>query len=71
MRRAFRRPVEPTEVDGMLEYFAAVCPDATSFEAAIRETLAMVLISPDFLYLVEPSANSKRSITDVRCRMSD
>lgn len=64
MRRAFRRPVANAEVDMMVAYFQEVRPTFTTFEEAIRETLAMVLVSPDFLYLVEPSSGKVRELTD-------
>lgn len=57
--RAFRRPATTADVDSKLAFFRKVRPKVASFEAAIRETLAMVLISPQFLYLVEPSDPSK------------
>ncbi len=64
MRRAFRRPVANEEVDMMVAYFQEVRPTFATFEEAIRETLAMVLVSPDFLYLVEPSSGKVRELTD-------
>ncbi len=69
MARAFRRPVEPAEVDQMMELYAKVRPRSASFEQAMREVLAMVLISPDFLYLLEPrddssDAHKKQPLTD-------
>ena len=64
MRRAFRRPVTTDEVDMMLAYFLEVRPTFASFEEAMREALAMVLVSPDFLYLVEPSSGKSRTLTD-------
>ncbi len=54
MARAFRRPVDKTEVEQMMRLYATIRPRAVSFEAAMRDVLAMVLISPDFLYLLEP-----------------
>lgn len=54
MRRAYRRPVQDFEVNSMLRLFSQIRPMSASFEDAIRETLALVLVSPDFLYLVEP-----------------
>ena len=53
MTRAFRRPVDDASVDTMLNYFTTIRPTARSFEQAIRETLTMVLVAPDFLYRVE------------------
>ena len=52
MRRAYRRPVESAEVEQMMElFYAKIRPRSASLESAMREVLAMVLISPDFLYL--------------------
>jgi hypothetical protein len=64
MKRAFRRPISPTEVEAMVSFFKSIRPEFPTFEEAIRETLAMVLIRPDFLYLMEPAGNKKRSIGD-------
>ena len=68
LRRAYRRPVTRGEVDGMMALFRKIRPKADSFEVAMREVLAMALISPDFLYLAEPrsttTGNKKQSLTD-------
>ncbi|MEM1295250.1 MAG: DUF1592 domain-containing protein [Verrucomicrobiota bacterium] len=64
LRRAFRRPVEESEVGLYLRLFDHARPTKDSFEAAIREPLAMALISPDFLYLLEPSSSEKRPLND-------
>ena len=64
MRRAFRRPIHDEEIVPYYRFFRSTHPEMETFEDAIRETLAMVLISPDFLFLVEPSGSSKRSISD-------
>jgi hypothetical protein len=64
MRRAFRRPIHDEEIAPYYRFFRTTRPEMETFEDAIRETLAMVLISPDFLFLVEPSGSSKRSISD-------
>jgi hypothetical protein len=69
MDRAFRRPVDKTEVEQMMPLYASIRPQAASFEAAIRDVLAMVLISPDFLYLLEPrdelnAGTKKQSLSD-------
>jgi hypothetical protein len=55
MERAFRRPVPKAEVEQMLEFFISIRSDFPSFEAAMRETLAMVLIRPEFLYILPPT----------------
>ncbi len=53
MRRAYRRTVEPKELDQTIGLFEALRPQLPSFEDAVRETLASVLVSPHFLYIVE------------------
>ncbi len=64
IQKAFRRPVSAREISPYLRFFANVRQKTPSFEEAIRETMAMVLISPDFLYLFEPAAEQKRRLTD-------
>ena len=64
MRRAYRRPVRPAEVRPMLRFFDTVRPTVDSFEAAMRETLAMVLVSPDFLYRVEKGRAGSSRVRD-------
>ncbi len=49
MGRAYRRPATDNEVDRFHKVYNLVAPEMKSFEAAMRETLAMVLISPQFL----------------------
>ena len=48
--RAFRRPASKAEVDRFAQIYKLVQPELKTMEAAMRETLAMVLISPQFLY---------------------
>ena len=53
-RRAFRRPVEPAEIDRLLTLFDRAQGRGQSYEASVRFALKGVLISPNFLFLVEP-----------------
>jgi mono/diheme cytochrome c family protein len=62
MTRAFRRPVEDAEVARLVDFHSSIRADFPTLEEAMRETLAMVLIQPDFLYLLEPSGATKRPI---------
>ena len=62
MNRAMRRPVEDDAVQAMLGYFTTVRPTVERFEEAFRETLAMVLISPEFLYRIESSRESNAAL---------
>jgi hypothetical protein len=64
MTRAFRRDVTDKEVSKFVDFFQSIRPEYPSFEEAIRETLSMVLIQPDFLFLVEPAGDEKREITE-------
>lgn len=50
MTRAFRRPVRSEEVENYAHIYKIVAMDLPTIEEAMRETLAMVLISPDFMY---------------------
>ncbi|MDF1840544.1 MAG: DUF1592 domain-containing protein [Rubripirellula sp.] len=50
MSRAYRRPANQAEVERFLAIHDLVAPELGSMEAAMRETLAMVLVSPQFLY---------------------
>ena len=48
--RAFRRPASEAEVKRFEQIYRMVLPELKTMESAMRETLAMVLISPQFLY---------------------
>ena len=64
MTRAYRRPVTPKETGAMFDLYRVIRKRSDSFEAAMRETLALVLATPDFLYLVEPTAAQRRALND-------
>lgn len=53
LSRAFRRPASPGEIDRFAQIYDIFAADSPTFEQAMRETLAMVLISPQFLYHTE------------------
>ena len=55
--RAWRRPVTDAEVAKLVKDFTAFYQHGSNFDAAIRDAFAMVLSSPNFLYLVEPTAD--------------
>jgi hypothetical protein len=50
MQRAFRRPVVREEIDQYLRIYKIYDAEFGTLEGAMRETLAMVLVSPQFLY---------------------
>ena len=52
--RAFRRPVEPAEVQKFLAVHDRAMARGDAYDAAVRLMLTGVLVSPHFLFLVEP-----------------
>ncbi|MCP4742185.1 MAG: DUF1595 domain-containing protein, partial [Actinomycetales bacterium] len=65
MTRAYRRSVSNDEVELFARIYEMVKPDLKTMEATMRETLAMVLISPQFLYHTESD-----SATDTHSAMA-
>ena len=59
MERAFRRPIGEYDLAHVLSFYDEVRLDSDSFEAAMREAFAMILISPEFLYLFEPNLSTE------------
>ena len=65
MARAWRRPVSDADVESVLSFYTEIRPASASFEEAMRESLALILIAPEFLYLVEPQVEeSRRALTE-------
>ncbi|TWU07894.1 DUF1592 domain-containing protein [Stieleria varia] len=66
MTRAFRRPVTEDEVEQTAGLFDTIRPQSESFEQALRETFASVLVSPHFLYIVEQASRQSENnrVTD-------
>ncbi len=62
MARAWRRPVDDLELDQYVSFFNSLDDEFPVFEERMRETLAMVLISPNFLFLLEPAGQEKRPL---------
>ncbi len=58
MTRAFRRPVDEAELAGSLALYDKLRTGSPSLEIAVRDVLSLVLVSPEFLYLVEPRTGS-------------
>ncbi len=58
-RRAFRRPVQAGEVDRILTMFDRGFARGDGFVPSLRLALKAVLISPHFLFLVEPEPDQK------------
>ena len=64
MRRAWRRPIQGSEIEIALSQFKAARKDRSLVEA-MKIPLTSILTSPNFLYLVEPAAeNSSERLDD-------
>jgi len=51
--RAYRRPIAPSDIQPLMNLFAAGRKDGGTFEAGIETALRAILVSPDFLFRVE------------------
>ena len=56
LRRAYRRDITADEVARVLESFQQFRQLTNNFRSALRSTMATILISPEFLYLVETTS---------------
>lgn len=52
--RAFRRPASKEQVDRLLKIFEARQKEGETFEASVRTAVLAVMISPSFLFRIEP-----------------
>ncbi len=67
VRRAYRRPAKPEEIDRLMKLFALAESKGDSFDRAIRLPLKAVLVSPHFLFRIEDDpkdANTVRTLND-------
>ncbi len=63
LSRAWRRPVNRKEVRRYAGFYRKLRSEFPDLESALRETLVMALVAPDFLYLLEPAAGESRPLT--------
>lgn len=69
MKRAYRRPVTPKEIEDKLKLFVSLRKNAPSFTEAIKSPLTAILVSPHFLYLAEAPRTTRvstRSLSNSR-----
>lgn len=59
--RAFRRPIRQDEVQRLLSIFDLARGDGESFDSAVGICLQAILVSPHFLYRVEPDRAPDRA----------
>jgi mono/diheme cytochrome c family protein len=64
--RAFRRPVEAQEVDGLLEIHNKALQRGRSFEQGLALAVQTVLVAPDFLFRIEKERNLPGVATSYR-----
>lgn len=50
--RAFRRPLEPGELEGLMSFFEVARSEGEGFDAGLSLALQAVLLSPHFLYRI-------------------
>ena len=70
--RAWRKEVSNEEEQKLVSFFKKIRPDFPTYEEALKETLVMVLVSPEFLFLTEPGndINRKLNAFEVASRLS-
>ncbi len=54
-RRAWRRPVEPVEIERLMKLYTVARADGESFDAGVKLALKAAIVSPHFLFLGEES----------------
>ena len=62
-RRAWRRPVEPAEVDELMRLYDSAIKDGESFESGVKLTLQAALVSPHFIFRGEIPSGAVASTT--------
>jgi hypothetical protein len=58
-QRAYRRPITVAEESALLNVYRNSMASGRSFEESIKDTLLVVLTSPQFLFLIESSTSSE------------
>lgn len=54
IRRAWRRPAQPMEVDGLMKLYDLAAKNGDGFDARVKLAMKGVLVSPHFLFVGEP-----------------
>ena len=55
--RAYRRPITPPEESALMAVYSKSAAGGRTFQEAVKDTLLVVLTSPQFLFLVETSSS--------------
>jgi hypothetical protein len=64
MQRAYRRKINDADMTWVMSYYKKIRPDYADLESTVREVLAIVLASPDFLYRLEPQGQEGQAVGD-------
>lgn len=64
MQRAFRRSLNPGELNRYMDFWRSIKDDFNSYEDGVKEVLVAVLCSPNFIYLFEPETPEKSKKSD-------
>jgi mono/diheme cytochrome c family protein len=70
LSRAFRRPATDDEVARFAKIFTALKPELKTIEATLRETLALALVTPQFLMHNGTPTNPQEKRCDLAGRLS-
>jgi len=62
LRRAYRRPVTPDEINAKLRQYEKAKADGATLVQAIKRPLTAVLCSPNFLFLAEPKSGGVKGV---------
>jgi len=57
--KAFRRPIEPEEVEPYVAFVEQEMAEGRDFKAALRQAIAAMLTAPSFVFLAEPNPNER------------
>lgn len=68
VRRAYRRPVDDNDLQRPMQFFQDALASTGDFEAGIEAALSCILVSPHFLFRIEPAAEDQ---SDSPRRLSD
>jgi len=70
MKRAWRRPITPDEVERKRKLFHELRPDCDDLQEALVEVLSTVISSPNFLYIEQPKDEDQLSDFELATRLS-
>ena len=70
IEKAFRRPVSEEEQKPFHQLYQSLVEKEVTYEEAMRETYAAILVSPHFLYIAEPNAGEQLNDFQLATRLS-